>query len=399
MSKVNEKRRPTPAVIIAAVIIGLALLFGIVFGTVAIVRSATSLVLYKNVGLDGGVVNYLASTYKQDYLTYLRRDLGITEAADTAEFWSTKSTLGEGSFGEAMTEFVSEKIKRVAVGAYLFDRYSRLTKAERDMIDAAAADVLAREGASERAFNEAAAKYGFKYDDMRRAARLIYKMNTALSVIFGEGGYNLAGGGYTAELEEFLASYSRVKLLYISTEKGYKRNDKGEYEEYSLSAEEREAALGQIAEVRELIAAVGTGDRQMSSVMFDSLIDEHPFNLSYDDTGFYLSPASAYTEGFATAEDGRYASVVSTALSLSVGEFGEADIPGGVCFIYRIENETGAYVYSLYSDFFDDFYADAAEYLYDKALSESISGVKIKKKFREIDFYSIPCNWSLAVKI
>lgn len=395
----NRVLKITVAALLAAV-----LAFGLVLGAIVGVRSALSLVSFGTARLDRGVVNYLASTYKYEYIAYLikpveKGGLGIDYAYDGEDFWNEESTIQQGvTWGEVMSAAVSEKIKRVAVGAHLFTEGARLTREDKAAIKAACAEVLEYKAEGDKKkFNELAAPYGFNYRDFVNATELIYKAMTAEYALLGTSGEALSDASYHSEREEFLSeSYSRVKLLFISTSRGYRKNDKGEYIEYTLSDAERAAVYERIAEVRRLIDAVGTGaESEMSSVAFTELTREFPFNVSHIDTGFYFSAQSRYSLGF----EAEYPGVVSAALEMKSGEYREVAWSGGACFIYKYGTEASAYAMSNTAIFFEDFFTLLSSHVYSEMLSEGAKEVKIKDKFSEIDYTKIECNWDLVAVI
>ena len=389
--------------ITVAALLAVVLIFGSVLGVISAVRSIRSVVSYGTARLDRGVVNYLASTYKNEYIAYLIRPiekggLGIDFAFDGKDFWESESTVFEGlTWGEAMSNSVSEKIKRVAVGAHLFGTGAKLTREDREAIKAACAEVLEyKAGGDKNKFNELAEPYGFDYRDFVNATELIYKAMTAEYALYGTSGEALADASFHFEREDFLKeSYSHVKILFISTSTGYRKGEGGEIIPYTLSDSERAEVFEKIAEVRRLIAAVGTDAKsQMSSVAFTNLMKEHPINSQFIETGYYLSASSRYSAGFEALCPG----LVKTALEMKIGEYRETSWEDGACFIYKYPTEESAYAISNTSDFFDDFFTLLSSHLYTEMLGELITEVKVKDAFLNIDYTEIECNWDfLAV--
>ena len=135
-----------------------------------------------------------------------------------------------------------------------------------------------------------------------------------------------------------------------------------------------------------------TGDEQMSEDAFDYYIQKE---LESDEMnlvgGYYLASTSSHTSELYKV----YPEVVTESLSMQEGEYSRVETDFGVCFIYKDEIEVGAYMYSDYSQFFDDFYSDAADYIFTNELEGYYDDVKVKDKFYEIDLIEIPYNYNL----
>ena len=395
---VKMRKKPNIIFIVAVGLLAIAVILGAALGITIGVKNAKAVLRYEGVRLNEGAVNYLAATFKSDYIHYLKTELQLDTAEDSEFFWSLLANEKGETYGDMLAERVSLEIRTTVVGAYLFDKTSSLTKAQKDALKLSCEEVLDfKAGGDVERFNEISAPFGFDYDDFCFATELIYKESLARNSIFGSDGQVLSLEGYEREREEFLSTYSHVKLLFINTEKGYKKNDDGSYTEYALSESQRAERFAQIFETRKLISGLSTDTDEdvMSSIMFDALIEEHPFNDNHDKSGFYFSPTAEYSIGF----EGAYPGVVVKALNMKEGEYEEVPWSEGVCFIYKYSVEPYAYVASSNSEFFDDFYSDLADYLYYKSKKELSAEIIEKDCFKSFDYISIGCNWDLVATV
>ena len=391
-------KKPNIIIVIAAAVLALAVILGAVLGITVSVKNARAVLRYEGVRLNEGVVNYLAATFKSDYMHYLKTELQIDTAEDSEFFWSLLASEDGKTYGDMLTERISLEIRTTTVGAYLFDRNASLSREQKSALKLACEEVLDyKAGGDVERFNEISASFGFDYEDFCFATELLYKESLARNAIFGFDGQVLSLEGYEREREEFLSTYSHVKLLFVNTDKGYKKNDDGSYTEYTLTDSQRAERFAEISEIRKLISGVGTDTDEdvMSSIMFDALIEEHPFNDNHDKGGFYFSPTADYSLGF----EGAYPGVVLTALNMEEGEYEEVAFSEGVCFIYKYSVEPYAYVVSSNSEFFDDFYYDLADYVYYKSKNELSKDVEEKDYFKNFDYLSVGCNWDLVATV
>ncbi len=380
-------------VILVSVFLGALIIFGATLGIVSAVRSSRAYFSYNGIIADRGVVNYLASTRKSDFMRTLTYE-GV-ECYDDEEFWHSKNSDGE-EYGELLAREIESYISSVVVGAYLFDRYTALTKEDKAELDRYTSEVLEfKAGGSRAEFNRIAEPMGFDYSDFKTAYELIYKYEAARDVIFGYNGASLSGGEFTPQCEEFFTTYTHVMLMFIRTDGEYVINEETGLSEYVEYTSDRKADIQEeIAHIRELVhnAEEGVGDERMSPDAFLWYIkNEYNYDTKNAEGGYYFAPTSSYTKEFATD----CPDVVEKALSLTEGHYAEAVADIGVCFIYKYPSESGAYYKSSMSHFFGDFYADAAEYLYSKEINGLIANVKVKDKFYEIDLVSLPYNYEL----
>ena len=392
----SEQKSKRLFVIATAAFLCLVLTVGIIFGAVGIVRGQRSVMRYKGIYLQDGVANYLAATYKYDFMSSLKR--GGVDSYDSHYFWDSESTDGR-TWGEVLTENTEKYLKRVIVGSYLFDRNTRLNKSDKEIIAKAIDEVIEyRADGSVEKFNEMAEEMGFTYRDFVKAAELMYKYEMAEAVIFGYDGSALKSGGFSAECNEYFeSSYSRVMLLIIRTDGELVTDPVTGKEELSEYDEATRAKVeADIAEVRTLIYNWENDvfDRQMSEEAFAWYINEYSTGTINDTEGYYFSAESSYSLEF--LEDAP--EVVKLALSTKIGHYTECELDIGVCFIYRIPLESGAYSRISLSHFFEDFYVNASSYIYSKSVDAYLSAVTVSAKYNKSAVVTKPYNHELYVK-
>lgn len=377
--------------IFTAAFLGCVLLVGIIFGTIAIVRNARSVMIYNGIYLKEGVANYLSASYKYDFMSALAKS-GI-ECYDSEDFWQSDADGGK-TYGDILVENTEKYIKSVLIGSYLFDKNTNLTKNDKKAIEKAIKEVLEyrAEGDKDR-FNEIGETMGFDFEDFKEAAELLYKSQMAETVIFGYEGSSLSSGNFASECEDyFVNNYSRVRLMIIRTDGEFVTDIETGKEVLAEYDEAQKAeALEKIADIRAKIA-----DGRMDEEAFLWHIqNEYPTNTVNDAEGYYFSSNSAYSVQF--ADDGA-AEVVKLALSGEEGKFYECELDIGTCFIYKTKLESGAYSRYAISHFFEDFYKNAAPYIYEKSISVYLYDVNVKDKYNKTAVISQPYNMKLAVK-
>ena len=150
--------------VILCVALAAVLLFGGVLITVNAVRSSRAAVRYNGVSFDKGVTSFIAASFKYDYIIYLQR-CGVYEAQDTEAFWSSYS-IGNTTYGQMLQSELDSYVAQLAVGVYIFDRYSKMTAQDKSAVRTAVNDVLEyRASGSELAFNRLSEPMGFDFDD------------------------------------------------------------------------------------------------------------------------------------------------------------------------------------------------------------------------------------------
>ena len=377
--------------IFTAAFLGCVLLVGIILGTIAIVRNARSVMIYKGIYLKEGVANYLSASYKYDFMSALAKS-GV-ECYDSEDFWQSDAD-GVKTYGDILVDNTEKYIKSVMVGSYLFDKNTRLTKDDKKVIEKAVNEVLEyRANGDKERFNEIGETMGFDFDDFKEATELLYKSQMAETVIFGYEGSSLSSGNFASECEDyFVNNYSRVRIMIIRTDGELVTDiDTGKEVLAEYDDAQKAQALEKIADIRAKIA-----DGRMDEETFLWHIqNEYPTNSVNDTAGYYFSANSAYSIQF--ADDGA-PEVVKLALSGEIGKFYECELDIGTCFIYKTKLESGAYSRYTISHFFEDFYKNAAPYIYEKSIEVYLADVNVKDKYDKTTVISQPYNLKLAVK-
>lgn len=395
MKATNSKARKKNNFLIIFICIFLAvvIIIGSVFGIITAIKYKNAAIRYKSVTADSGTVKYLMSYYKYDFIGALK-DKKIP-VKDTPEFWAADA--GEGkSYGELLKEGAKEYLCGIMVANDIFLEYSSYTSEDKEKVKKNAASILKNNGGSVEAFNEAAIEYGFDYDDMLAGVELIYKSKKASLAIYGVNGENLSN--FPSECEKYLATYSHVSLIFVSDELTFstdENNEKiidseGNYVMRPLNDEEKRERAEMKERLREAIENKKNGQEgQVSPEMFEYYIEKSDGDSNFFKSGYYFHINSAETARYATEY---HPEVVEKALTMSVGDYAEVECSFGVCFIYKHEVSAGAYKDSELP-FFDDFYSDAAEYLYLRILNELSSETILSEDFEEIDVLEIPYNY------
>lgn len=392
----SSERSKKVFLIFTAAFLGCLLLVGIVFGTIGIVKNSRAVMRYKNVYLNDGVANYLATSYKYDFMKMLGRR-GV-DCYDSEFFWESEADDGK-TYGDLLAESTEKYLSGVIVGSYLFDRNTRLTKEDKAVIKKAIDEVLEyRAGGDVDTFNEMAKDKGFTYRDFKSAVEMLYKYEMAESVIFGYDGASLESGGFSLECEAYFESaYSRVKLMFIRTDGEYATDPETGKQVYSEFDDATKAQIQKKIEHIRILIANAEGDilgEQMNEEAFDWYVqNDYPTGSINDTEGYYFSADSSYTKEFSADAP----EVVRLALSMDVGQYAECEVDIGVCFIYKCEIETGAYGRIGLAHFFSDFYENASSYVYSASLDAYALGVNVKDKYDSYAIVSKPYNQELAV--
>lgn len=363
--------------ILVCSLLGLLIVFGIVLGTIAIVKEAKSVVSYRGVRVDKGVAAYLASTYKAAY----KGDKDDTAALDAA---------------------IEQYIRRIVVAAYLYDRTSKLDEFGKQWIENNVNEVLEYKAEGSIAvFNKQAEPMGFNFKDFKRGTELIYKATSALDAIYGANGSRLsyADADTTRLCEEYFAGYTHIKILFIRTETKYALTDEGDRMPngdgtdmtIGLTPEAKAARLEDIARITELVENTRTGVGSMMSLEeLNYYYEKYNDEPAYAESGYYLHPNSdftAYLEG-----KGGYPNLTKTALSMNIGDWAKTTDGEVVCFIYRYAPLSPDYADSDMYRFFTDFYSDAAEHFFMRSVDEIAPDVKVKDKYHKLGLSGLKKN-------
>ena len=286
------------------------------------------------------------------------------------------------------------------VAVYIYDRTTSLSKEEKRDIELAAwekLDFLA-EGDVE-AFDAATEKYGFAYSDFEDICEIFYKAHSAGNAMFGSDGSKIATE--TELCKNYFAEYSRVKLLFIRTEKDFKLDENGNrvqengYDVFvDLTPEEKAIRLADLETLRNAISALENGgEYQMSPTMYENYLAKYKSGDDYKDrNGYYFHEDSYFTEEY---RENVSKELIDTIFEMSVGEFKEVNIDHGYCIIYKYGFDPASAAYADKTDkngCFDDFYANLAEKTFDSVIDEYTDEVEFTEKYDSFDFIKLPYN-------
>lgn len=399
--KVQKKNKSKFLLIFVCIFVSIVLVFGIVFGTIAIIKSRNSVASFGGVAMNGEVANYFASSYKSDYMSLLSR-AGVKGVEDSPGFWNSTSETGE-KYIDLLEKGAKEYVKQIIVLNYLYNRYSSLSSADKDIIKTAIDGTLRSHGGSVEAFNALVSDYGFDYSSYSDAVEMIYKAASCEALICGTGGSKLKSSTDSDIIEfrnSYLEKYAHVKLLFISTERafvldkdGNRMSDgEGGYQTRELEEDEAAARLAEIETIRSAILAIGTDGVQMGPDMFENYLysDLYSGMLETRDKGYYFHKSSSAAQSFDNQD------IVSRSLEMKVGEFGEVIVDGGVCFIYKLATDPADLSTSGLESFFSDFYEDLSDEFLSSQVSKLTPSVKVKDDFDLIDFNLLPYNYAIV---
>ena len=415
---ISKIKQQNPITVVVAVSLCLVLLFGIILGTVLVVKSANAYVSLNGITFERGVCSYFASSYKTEYIASLQRQ-GI-DARDTADFWSRKTVVDgkEYTYGELLESNTAAYIKGIIVGNYLFDRYGKLTDDDKAKINEVIDDTLEyKASSSKRRFNELSREYGFDYSDFVDAVTYKYKAEQAKRLIYGESGSSMSASDYKDVRDEYYNEhYSRVLLVFIRTADTFVTDDRGNfvittdvygnnvYEMRELSESEIEDRNSTINELRDYIDAKKNGIQTDTSITSDYLSAmgtrySAENNSNFVLTGYYFADNSAYTRSFPLD------SVADMVMDLKIGEYSyteyDDDSDGandGICFALRLPLEEEGYSKTTNKEFFTDFYSNLSVTHYAQMLEDLSGSVVIKDKFYQLDFASLPYNSVFGIR-
>ncbi|MBR7116440.1 MAG: hypothetical protein IKC87_01870 [Clostridia bacterium] len=373
-AKMNEQKRKINTKLILPVVIcsllAVLIVFGSVMGIIALVKELGSVVSYGGITVDRGVASYLVSTFKSNY------------------------SGDDDKYSEALDKY----IRSVVSAAYLFDKTVGLTAEDREWIDTNTREILDyRAENNVSRFNEISKNMGFTYGDFRAATELLYKARTAEEAIYGVGGSKLSGASNAKYCEDYLATYSHVKVIFIRTEDKFLLDDKGnrvpdgDGNDTLIDLTDRECQLVQddIARIKLLIDNIKSdGDEQMSEAAFENYYSKYNDDPANRVNGYYFKDGTSVTEQFRE----EYPNMIDTALSMEIGEFDVSRDGETVCVIYKYAPTPLAYAASSVEHFFTDFYSGASAYYFAESLELLSGDVNVKDGFREIAFSRLEAN-------
>lgn len=399
--KENKKiSRNKVLLIIICIFVSVVILFGATLGIVLGVRNSRADVRFNGVRISEGETSFLLSKYKRDFLIK-------HHGYDSDTFWSSKYD-SEHTYAELLREESERYLREIAIMNYLFDTVDGIEFSGLDEIAVrrAVKEVLDYRDSygSEEKFNEIAEKYGFDFEDFSSAVVLLYKASVLQARIFGSDGSGVKN--YTADCQSYLdGNYSHVKLLFIRTEDKFEldsqgnrvKDENGQDKKIPLSDSEKAQRAALIQDIEDKISAYeGKSDGvQMTPVHFKALLTEHgEGDPSRNDNGYYFSLYSSFSNEFTKNPDGstneKRLEIVKCALTMENG-YAKRDFDGGVCFIYKYENTSGAYA-DTSDACFSDFYSLCADATFNATVAEFLGEVKIKDRVFSRDLTEMPAD-------
>ena len=398
-AKAPEKKKSKLLLTFVCIFVAIVLIFSTVLISISISKSKNSVASYGGTYMSLDTAVYFTTVFKSDYMTMLKRS-GVKGVEDSPGFWNSTAENGE-KYIDLLCEGAKEYIRQIVVLNYLFDRYSSLTSADEERIEAAVSGTLIANGGTVSAFNEAAGVYGFDYDTYKEAVKLLYKAASCESVVCGVDGANLKASTSSDVISfrnEYLSEYSHVSLLYISTDytfvldkDGNRMGDgEGGYQTRELTKEEKAERTSRIESIRSAIAAIGTDDVQMGPDMFENYLysDLYSGMLETREHGYYFHKSASATASFDSKE------VVEKSLEMKIGEFGEVTLEGGVCFIYKMTTSPSDLTVSELEGFFSDFYQNLSDEFIADMVSLATPSVTVRESFDDIDLILLPYNYT-----
>lgn len=374
------------------IFLAIVLIAGIIVGAIGITRNKNAAAKYKGTTLSEAELSFFASYCKYDLLARYSKQ----GAVDTPEFWASKCPVAS-SYGELLKYNTKRYVTQMVVMNYLFDKYSRLTSSDKEEIEKAVKEKFVYIMDSDEAkFNEEASANGFTYSDYYGIVEKLYKYNKAYAAFYGANSKDISND--LDSCLNYYAEYSKVKLLFINTEKDYKLDDNGKrivennaFVYVELSDEEKAKREADAKLIRDAIDGYNQdGDLQISESMLDTYIAKYksPYGAK-DQNGFYLHEDSSYTAWLGNEQR----SVVNEALyGMSAGEYKEVKTEQGVCFIYKMPINTldGAYLDASSDSCFLDFFDGVVLNEFEKTVTEITESVELREAYEALDLIKLP---------
>ena len=403
--KATKMEQKTPRrkflLIFVCIFVSILLVLGAVLGIASAIKKSRSVVSFKGITMDEEVASFFVTQYKYNFMSMLSAS-GVKNVEDTLGFWN-KVSENEKTYGELLTAGAYEYIKQIMATNYIYDRYASLSKSDKAVISTAVEETLTyKAGGNENTFNKAVSEYGFSYSSYKTAVTMLYKATLAQTIVCGSKGENLENGSQSIKeyitVEEYLSRFSHVKLLFIRTDTTFVldnsgnriKNSDGSYQLRNLTDEEKEQRQSLISEIRGHISAIGSGEAEMGATMFDYYLQNNDEgDPDMRSNGYYFNENSEYTQVFTSV----YEDIVNTSYELQIGEFGEAEVDFGVCFIYKYETSESDLEKSTLEVCFRDFYSDLSGVFFDKLLADFTPHVEFSKKMDNVDVLKLPYNY------
>lgn len=387
----SRKQKITALVLAAALLLGLA-----AWGISALVRGPAVL-SYRSLSISEGTFNYLYSYFRYRILVTFKAE-GVT---DTQAFWDAPydDTQTNGDFyGDMALTFVYQTV----IAARTFDRESSLSVTDRNTLKTLQEEVLSLDykgGGSKEAFNEKARAYGFDYGDFCDGTLLLYKASKAKGALYGKTGVLAPKEELNGYLKE---NYVRIKMIFVRTKDRFVFDSEGNYISENGVYVTEPLPPDILAEKEQTIAALKANLADgITEVEFDTLFSDEDARYNDDSScpagGYFFSESAAYTKAYKAAfpaKEAGGADIVSTALSLEVGQSAVVESEFGTHFLLACAVSDDDYKLSsntAYGQMFSDFYENAATALFADLLEREAEHVRVRDR-DFIDALSFPAT-------
>lgn len=402
-------------ILISCILVAIALVLGAIFGTIAIVKRSRAVLTYRGVTVDAPMYAYLASTYKGTFIQNLKTLYGVKDATDSDAFFEGIHPDTGKTYGALFEESLEEYARTLLISAYLYDRSIGLSGTDREQIKKSVSLVTKD---NEKAFNAAVEKYGFDADAVAACAELTYKAGRLRALYQGNVSATEDPDACNKFYEE---NYTLVSLLFIRTETVFLYDENGNritdsetgYDAVrSLDGAEKAKREEDIALLRGGIEAWKNGENgAITEISINEFLKTYYRDDSYAraDSGYYLSSGESFTKELGEI----LPSVVSTALSLSVGDFAEVVVTAddyteeqkalgtpfvGSCFIYCRPLPEEAYTVTDNAQMFASFYSGVGLYSLQSYLETELSVVEHGGSWGSLSPVKIPYTYLYTVK-
>ena len=402
-------------ILISCIFLAIALVLGVVFGTVSLVKNNRAVLSYHGVTVDEPMYRYFASTYKGTFIQNLKTLYGVTDAGDSEAFFKQIDPETGKSYGALFEQNLEEYVRTLLISSYLFDRSIGLSKSDKELIQRSISLIIKDD---EKAFDREVGQYGFDADAVRACAELIYKASRLRALYRG----NVSATEDPEACNAFYRDhYTLVTLLFIRTETVFLYDESGNrltdsetgYDAVrSLDSAERAKREEDILLLRGGIEALHKGENgAITEIAMREFLKTYyrDDSLERADSGYYLSSG----EGFTKELSELLPSVVSTALALPIGDFAEVVVTAddyseeelslgtpfiGSCFIYRRPLPDEGYTVAENAQMFAAFYSGVGAYTLQRQLSTALPEVKHGGRFGTFSPVTVPYTYLYTVK-
>ncbi len=352
--KEKEKKRLSPYAILAIAVAALVTLL-IIFAAAYSLSSPDAVMSYEGIEINEEMYCFWFSYYKMQLMSAY----GIKGTSDTPELWQTEIENGV-TYGEYFTKIIDDRIKTKIVTSYMYDSLGASlpdygVEEINDYLEATL-DYVA--DGDKKELDRIAKKYHTSYDAIKRVASFDYKAELLFKLLYGDGSYA------TEEQKDnyYKENYARVKVIFLNTKtKTVEKDGKS----YTVELTQEEIA-------DKLTLAANVESRLKSGEALETLMSIYSDDTAstYYENGFYLSKNTDYP----------IPEVVTSSLSLPVGEWTRIESGYGIHFIARYPLDEKGYESKDNSDWFDSFDADVAMTEFDKTVLSLIDEVKVNEK-------------------